>query len=639
MRSGSRTSRLFTFPDEGPLTMRTAGGRKVLCSLELLTRTLARDRISRDLAVPRFRKGRDGIVSALAAGDGWATELVLDAREGDTGLAIRARTSFSAPTKIVQQALVLTFARRAVRAYSKSGRELAPGWGRLVIGAHGCVFGSGRGCAFVANARGLSSLVLEGRRVLVANLDFWLDHQQVVCGRDGRMEDASCPVFRPGDTLEGGVTVHAGFAPPVFPRVLHTASGTVAAHVWNEHACYTHTRLHRALYFGREDIEKPEDAVGGFCRHGIPVTKSVFHDNKGRRTDDQTTVFTGLMPSLKTHPEFASLVRDLHGAGHEICLHSVQPGKSTPEEIREACAAMEEQFSSESWIDHAAFAHDRRPSPHIAPESAMMNGLAAGHPLYMIPAWKKHGIRYLWNGALEYHLGRGRMWRYGEWRHLFREYWKKASLKVRVLWYRYQHDPVSKLKAMRFPLDAFGTDEDHVRPFYTHPVHGMVFWNTLASYTFLRETGPHDTYTYDALDEVISRWGVCLRHAYPTFVGDFNGAWETGPDGLVRTAERFEAFLAMLKGLERDGVVWNATVRDYLGHNAKLDDVRLRFRPDGGGVTVANEGSADIPGLTLAVRAELVTVSGGGVGKKRLGQDTIVWFDLKAGEERTVTGS
>ena len=56
-------------------------------------------------------------------------------------------------------------------------------------------------------------------------------------------------------------------------------AGFEATYIWNEHADFTDIKTNRATYFGSENVIHPDNAIGGFVKYNIPVTKSVFYDN------------------------------------------------------------------------------------------------------------------------------------------------------------------------------------------------------------------------------------------------------------------------------------------------------------------------------------------------------------------------
>jgi len=133
-----------------------------------------------------------------------------------------------------------------------------------------------------------------------------------------------------------------------FPRIMHVPGGARAAFIWTEHADVTSVASHRAVCFGRSDISRPEEAVGGFVKYGIPLTKTLFFSNPNRLP----LRVPGQVQASMANEDLLQLCRTLLGLGWDIGIHSPQPDNSTRKVNEQAIAFFEHEFDARTWIDH-----------------------------------------------------------------------------------------------------------------------------------------------------------------------------------------------------------------------------------------------------------------------------------------------
>ena len=174
--------------------------------------------------------------------------------------------------------------------------------------------------------------------------------------------------------------------------------GYQSAFIFTEHADWTDLSTHRAVLFGNEHITKPEDAVGGFCYFGIPVTKSVFYWNPDNITNAETShgLFTSPIATIKTDKDFYKLLKALKKQGFEICLHSPEIYTTIPSEFPQAMRFMKRHFGTVSWIDHG---YNNGPDKNR--EDLVCDGLLPDSPQYALDLWRENGVRYLWSQVLQ----------------------------------------------------------------------------------------------------------------------------------------------------------------------------------------------------------------------------------------------
>ena len=181
------------------------------------------------------------------------------------------------------------------------------------------------------------------------------------------------------ETFEAGDAYYMtpGHVPEVRPRIMHVPGGAQSMLLWTEHADKTCLQSHRAVYFGRSDVDSAGNAVGGFVASGITVTKSVFRENP------DNVPCTESWPARQAaldDPGFFRFCRELAGLGHEICVHAPRPRDAGPASGPETAQYMANMFGARTWIDHSAR------SVHCGMTG---QGLNPDSPYSMAEAWRR----------------------------------------------------------------------------------------------------------------------------------------------------------------------------------------------------------------------------------------------------------
>lgn len=572
---------------------------------------------------------------------------------GSARLRLRIASTFPRSFTLFGHSLYARFSVPATQAITPDGKLLALPQGQRWLERQGVVFGRGARAATVWRAPQVSSLHLDAdRQALEIRLDHALDHPQIVRGPDGSHSPASASVVAAGDVLHNEFEIGIGFAPESLPRLLVPPAGRVATHVWTEHACFADFRLHRAVYFGHEDIERASEARGGFVFHGVPVTKSVFYRNdmlldNGR----QSAIFVGPMTAIENEPRMAPFLDELAARGHDIGLHCVQPGASPAAVLDEALEFMRERYRSATWIDHAWYAPEGL-TDHTSPEATIVDGWVPHSPHYMVQRWHDNGVRYLWNAAFEQ---ADDVWMPRSWfspdpppvRRDLQRRWREATAQAGE-WLRRRYGilpPAPRPRPQRLNTRA-GSGERPDPLWWRHPfleaadVAGsrsltardarLVSWATRRIY----RTAEHPRERHEIeLRQLIQEWGTCVMHAYTPFIGEEHTAADA--EGRRVIHEDFDARIAMLRKLDDDGYLWNATVRMWLDRIGALEQVRL-FQDTASEVSVRNEGHDTIRGLCIAVRARTARCDTALLSTRSFGLDLLVSFDIEAGETHRI---
>jgi hypothetical protein len=335
------------------------------------------------------------------------------------------------------------------------------------------------------------------------------------------------------------------------PRPMHVPGGARAAFIWTEHADLTTVQSHRAVCYGRSTISRSADAIGGFVKAGVPVTKTLFYANPNKK---KLPDGVGLQATLTGTPKLFDLVQDLHRNGWDIGIHSPQPDNSTRELNEEAVAFFDREFDATTWIDHSCA---------VVFNGVSALGLIPNQPHYTADLLEKHGLRFVWqfgceDGA-EHFLGG-----------------------LSILQTRIGDWTMSPLT-------------------WTNPIApGLTFWPTSAGADIA-------AYSDEQLDELIAEQGVAIVHTYPAShmpPGKDSQYFDIGEDGTITTSAQFEALLKRF--VDRRPQLQTITIRTLCEHLEAIAAVLVD--PADGGWRVTNRGDKDIPSLPLAVGDRIVTV-------------------------------
>ncbi|WP_186510775.1 hypothetical protein [Caenimonas sedimenti] len=394
-------------------------------------------------------------------------------------------------------------------------------------------------------------------------------------------EDMSLPAFERGAEVTHDFRVHLGGRLGPAPRLALVPHGFRAAHVWTEHADKTTLASHRAAYFGHEDIEKVEGAVGGFAKFGHVVTKSVFHDNpraylnRVKRSDAQTSA--GEMLAYGRSPEFAALLDQLDAQGHEICLHAIAPDDAAPpERDGQALAMFHSRFGSRTWIDHGI--QDVR-------MSIGWQGLLPWSHFAVQETLAKAGVRYFWTWSSTDFMARDK-------RIINLLHTTKGEHLPTPLWWRHPFLPAGLVWA-------------------SHEAHLEAF-------------------TDAALDALIQERGISVhQHYYPFLVDDQHqfGFIEQDGDGKYVATARFNSVLRSVAERRASGELLQTTLGELASYWSDCEQVSIEMQPRG--FTLHSGCANTIEGCAVILRARAVTSAGARVRSRALDDgDLLVWMDL-----------
>ncbi len=504
----------------------------------------------------------------------------------------------------------------------------------------GVRFGDDNWSALIYHTPGISSLQLQPQSsLLFINLDYYMDHPLVHIPYQedggGRWEDVSTSVYSPGKIKTNYFSVYFGNLPEAVPRIMLVPFGNLAGFVFTEHADGGTIKTHRAVYFGREDILNAKDAVAGFVGHKISTTKSVFYANP------DSAHYCSIVDD-PYYPEFLNFLDQLNHTGlYEICLHTPEGLNSNREVLKESIKFMKERFDTKTWIDHGMG------SGKINREAFVADGLNPNSDYFAADLWKKYNTRYFWNPAMEMIRESSRIsakkyiknLQFGyAYKTFLNRYLSQEELNdvnfissffeaVKHYWFHKELNLFSPYQGEAYPTPLFWKHPTRTEMFYSWPTddddnyHGLS--SVEAEWCLKMEK--------KQLDKLITEYGVFIDHGYYIRNHKNDGTCKS-IDGKIVINPYFDKILGYMGKLRDSGELYITTIRDLLDYWILLENISFKYLPDGE-ISVTNNNDKPIMGLSLAIRAAHVRLNGLIPNSKTAGEDTIIWFDIRAGEK------
>ena len=469
----------------------------------------------------------------------------------------------------------------------------------------GVQFGSKNEGWSVYHVPDVSSLQLNTvKNQLWVNLDYKRDHPffRFPLNPDSSewKTEESASVYHRGDRRQFSFKINLLNTGWEILRLMKNPGGFLATYIWTEHADWTNIQTHRATYFGSEKIIHAKEAIGGFVKYGIPVTKSVFYANPDSIRNDGVSGgrFPGLESSIKTDPAFFDFLTQISQKGSEICLHTPEQYTTTPQMFREALSYMQQHFGSSSWIDHGNNNGSQNNREDLVCDATLRKS-----KFFALKIWPEYGIHYLHNSYYEDMKGID-FWQFG--RNItkpytgFGDFWPKADY-----W-------VHRSKSA-----------------------SMIHWPT-TSVLFIDQDGLWDYYFNKAnLENFVNQWGTVINHCYPAWVDPKKGFWTYGEDSSLVAQPGFNQTLANMAELRDAGQLNVCTIKTYLDYRIALESVDYTVFPDGH-ILLTNQGDQDINQLAMTTLGDFVLVNGLKPAQKITEEGLVFWFDLPAGKSATI---
>ena len=573
----------------------------------------------------------DTTVSIAGTGPlGVQVNILLTAPAGKSRLDVNVTSRFNNKTVVRREALVSGFDVPVTEVYKKNGQiDFTSFDDEYWLLQEGVRFGNGNRSAFIYHTPGISSMQLDTKkRQLFVNLDYYLDHPFIHYpfqeDAGGKWEDLSMTTYNPGSERNNQFTIYINNSSKI-PRLKLEPYGYLAGYIFTEHADGGTTRTNRAAYFGSEDIIAAKDATGGFVGHKIPVTKSIFF------SDPDSASYTSVINDPQ-YPQFLEFLDQLNQTGmYDLCLHTPENLNSSRARLEESIKFMYERYRTKTWIDHAFY------SGKINREAFVSDGLNPESEYYAADLWEQYNTRYFWTPVLEetrtYSLKEKimKLKFYEVSENLWKRYLSPEELhslgffvSFKAMINRFsdkgEFNSLMTYKSNAFPTPLFWQNSDHGRNFYS--------WGTDNVKDFKDLTDKKIRTEQKLLSKLVSDRGIFINHGY--FVRNGPGDDELiMSNGKLVVNPYFDQILGLMAKMRDDGDLYITTIRELLDYWVLTRNVSLEYKQDGT-ILLCNNNDKPIKGLSLAVNASNVTVNGQTPDLRKVGDDTIFWFDIEA---------
>lgn len=529
-------------------------------------------------------------------------ELRLTAVNAQSELQCQLVTIFTKNVKLNRHSLAIWFTDSVSKVYRKNALIDESGFqNEYYIDKQGVTFGKEDRQSTIYHLNEISSgQVSVSEKLVLLNLDYAADHPQLYFPLLKRKSDFFTDIseneYNNRDTLYSGFNISIGSRLKNLPRLMPVPSGFEASIIWTEHADWTDIRTHRAVNFGHEDIVNIHDAVGGFAKFGIPVTKSVFYHNPDSIDNGLigNGLFKGLHTTIKSDTAFLPFLKQLSHAGFEICLHTPEQFTSNRQFMNEALGFMHTEFGSPTWIDHG---YNNKPINNR--EDVACDGFNPESPQFAGDLFKKYGVRYFWNPYYE-------------------------DVRPYDAWHFYGN--------LIFPYPGYG-DCFPDRMISDNPERfDGYLWSTASSLE-VNETSLWNYFLDKSrLKSLLTYHSVYINHVYPAWVEEKVGCWTMDTDGKIVAQESFNQALSRIHDLHLAGRLLPTTISELLKYHASVQNLDYSIQNDGS-ILIENNNANKINGLSFITRSKSVTVNGQIPLNKNIKDEMIFWFDLEAGEK------
>lgn len=606
-------------------------------------------------------------------------------------IKVEIQTNYKKKIAIVRESIILQLEEGVSQIFTKNAKSIKENFSdHYWIGKQGgVVFGKGTRSMFINNAPMVSSLEVKSiEQELWVNLDLSMDHPFINPDPDGIWQDRSNSRYDSRKSRENKFSFYVGKTPSLLPRIMKTPHGFLSTYVWTEHACNGDLKTKKAVYFGSEDIDSVKNAIGGFAKHNIPVTQSVFYANSDKTKIQTSELFKDEMLAVKSNKDFFAFLKELHSTGlYEICLHCPQPTTSSLKVVEEALDFMKKQFDIVTWIDHLAYT-EKEISGSM--ESFSCYGMHNNKKDYYIASiWEKYDVKYFWNHALEYidripkrkdsksenefkklsgpditnHpiknlfiIGKGYAKSLMLQRPMLILIAKKIMMAIKLIKksLRYTRNVfVMKQKNQKISnwttiplivgtIKHLNSSEDLPNSIYwRHPTITADFysWGTYLTRGYYFNRGDKVSDWAKKLCDFSESWGVFIHHAYPGRAKDTNGCWEVDNYGKVVVSKEFDQCLALMESFQSEKKIYFTTIRDIMDYWLKLENIEMDFSRDDDVIRISNWNKTRVQGITFVTTTHEIYVGGKEPNIRQVNGETVFWFDLGEMQYTTISSS
>ncbi|HPJ68614.1 MAG TPA: hypothetical protein PLQ82_03150 [Desulfobacteraceae bacterium] len=556
-------------------------------------------------------------------------------------LDVITSTDYIQTTKVEREALVLVSELPVMEVYKKNRRADQNAFAsEYWLDKQGVLFGNKENSLWIYNVPNVSSLQLNTEsKTLFINLDYYRDHPYTFIpyqkNGEGLWEDRSASLYPSGSSRVNQVTVFVDCMLNTVPRIMAVPGGYLAGYVFTEHADGGNLRTHRAVYFGSDTVQRVENAIGGFVKNKIPVTKSIFYSNPDNEaycsvTDDADSA------------KYLEFLDQLYETGdYELCLHTPEGVTSSRQRLSDAISFMKDRYDAITWIDHGMETGESNR------ECFLTDGLDPNSGLYSADLWKEHNTLYFWNVGVE-------KLRKASYVSIKESVMQFKILKAFVLlWQRYyspeELDEVNffrgtwrmlTTKPLKNELNSYVTlkGESYPTPlFYKHFTRTGDFISWVTDFTYdigmswTRKASQWYLQEINNLNRLVDQGGIFINHGY--YIRNIpNTDMTLEANNSIVTNPYFEKMLKYM-ALQRDnGDLYVTTIRDLLHYWTLCEKISFEYFNDGT-ITVSNNNEVPVKGLSLVISNSDVVMSTKKHHTKTISNETVVWFDIEAKEK------
>ena len=557
-------------------------------------------------------------------------------------LDVSVNTKYDTATIVTREALVATFNVPVSEVYLKNRKiDKQDFEDEYWLNKEGVRFGTNDKSALIYHTPYISSLQLTTqKKLLFINLDFYLDHPYAhmpfLKNGNGKLEDGgdlidlSKSKYSKGSEHNNSFSINFGNIPKNTPRLMAVPFGYQAGYIVTEHADGGNIQTQRAVYFGSEDVLKASDAVGGFVGHKIPTTKSVFYV-------DSSGITGAAIFGKQNDTSLLNFLDQIYTTGlYDLCLHTPENQSSNRNVLEESIRFMKYRYNTETWIDHGFF------GGLINRECIAADGLDTNSVYYAADFWKKYNTQYFWSPAVEFieessHISLTSKIKKFKFYDAYVSFWKhylcprdlkemSPVLALNELSRRFsvqnELNSLNPHKGDSHPTPLYWQNPTISNQFYSWATDYSQTYNDLSPKTVKRELVQ--------LTNLVNDWGVFISHGY-YIRKDPSNLITKDQKGKLLINPYFDEILGLIAQKREKGELYTTTVRDLLDYWIKVDKISFDYLPDGE-ISITNHNNMSINGLSIVVCAKNVKINGKVSTMKKVGDDTIIWFDIKGDE-------
>ncbi len=544
-------------------------------------------------------KGEEGISLTFSARDEISESEITILAGVEGSLKFNTKTEFKTSVNLIRHSIVASFNFPVKEVYNKNTiTEINPK-GEYWLDKEGFLISDDNTALALYRPEKVSSIQLNvPEKYTVINIDYSVDHPllhfPILDSSKGKFVDYSTSVYNNGDAINSAFTFYKVKSDIVVPKLSPNPYGFLSCFIWTEHADYTNMRTQKAVYFGGENINRLEDATGGFLKYSIPVTKSIFYSNPDKVDNkEKSGMMPGPVANYKETEGYANFLKLIYEYGTEICLHTPDHYTCSRKLLGEALEATKREFFPVTWIDHG---YDN--SVKSNREDLACDGADVKSEYYSADMWKKYGIRYFWNSFYEDSNIYGDM--------SFNSFFSVPY----AGWGNAMPSPVIWKNKTRTG-DIF-----HWRTTGTIDPPDGSLWNYYFS----------DQRINDAVN---NRTNV-IMHCYPARVDSTNGFYNI-KEGLVVANDEFNETLKKLSQYRAEKKIWLTTIREFMSYRERLEGIKYEIA-EASKIKISNSGKEIVRGITFSARAKNVDAGTKDISKKIFNDELIFWFDINPGE-------